>query len=121
MAAQPSRSKCDRTEVDMAANRSAARARNTPQPYRCFLLRCRLETGVGCSAGPAWRFTIELAGQPDAARRSFTSLDDVTAYLEAELAGCGGLLQEEPSHEGVGDGQTGRSGNEETIGPADID
>jgi hypothetical protein len=55
-----------------------------PQPYRCFLVRCRLEDGARPAGEPVWRFTVEQAG-PDAARRSFSCLHDVAAYLAAEL------------------------------------
>jgi hypothetical protein len=57
--------------------------------YRCFLLRCRLHesSGAGEPAGPTgvtWRFTVQEAG-PEGARRSFTSLEDVEAYIAARL------------------------------------
>ena len=59
--------------------------------YRCFLVRCRLEEGGSPGAGkPAWRFTVEQI-RPDAARRSFASIHDVAAYIDAELASCGAL------------------------------
>jgi hypothetical protein len=53
------------------------------RPYRCFLVRCRLE-GNG---RPAWRFTVQQAGA-GGARRSFTCFDDVAAHMQAELASC---------------------------------
>jgi hypothetical protein len=57
--------------------------------YRCFLVRCRLEEGgLPGSGQPAWRFTVEQI-RPDAARRSFASIRDVAAYLEAELESSG--------------------------------
>ncbi len=71
----------------MAATKSGARARKEPQPYRCFLVRCRLEEGVRPDGEPVWRFTVQQA-EPDAARRPFTNLHDVAAHLEAELASC---------------------------------
>ncbi len=58
--------------------------------YRCFLLRCQrqesAEAGLPADMGgePAWRFTVQEAGR-DGARRSFTSLKDVEAYLAARL------------------------------------
>ncbi len=55
------------------------------QPYRCYLLRCRLEEGAGPHGEALWRFTVQQAG-PDAARRSFACLYDVAAHIEAELA-----------------------------------
>jgi hypothetical protein len=55
------------------------------QPYLCFLIRCRLEEGAGPDGAPAWRFTVQEAGQ-DGARRCFISLHDVAAYIDAELA-----------------------------------
>ncbi len=61
--------------------------RNKPRPYRCFLVRCWLETDVGLGGEPAWRFTIRQAGF-GGQRRSFTTIKDVEAYLEAELATC---------------------------------
>jgi len=56
------------------------------------LVRCRLEEGGSPGAGnPAWRFTVEQI-RPDAARRSFASIRDVAAYLEAELESSPGKL-----------------------------
>jgi hypothetical protein len=49
------------------------------QPYRCFLIRCRLEEGAGPDGKAAWRFTP---------RRTFISLLEVAAHMEAELASC---------------------------------
>ncbi len=71
----------------MAASEGGAGARKKPQPYRCFLIRCRMEEGAGSSGEPGWRFTVQQA-EPDAARRSFTNLYDVAAHIEAELASC---------------------------------
>jgi len=65
-----------------------AEARRRRQPYRCFLLRCRLEEGAGPGGEPAWRFTVQQA-VPDAPRRSFACFHDVAAYLEAELGSSG--------------------------------
>ena len=76
----------------MGAARRGVRTRSNPQPYRCFLVRCRLEAGAGplgeASGSPApacWRFTVQQADS-DATRRCFASIKDVAAYLEAELA-----------------------------------
>ena len=57
------------------------------QPYRCFLIRCRLEEGAGPDGAAAWRFTVQQAGA-DAPRRTCVSLTEVAAHLEAELASC---------------------------------
>jgi hypothetical protein len=75
-------------EAHMGTGDKPAGARKKPQPYRCFLLRCRLEEGAGPGGQPAWRFSVQEAG-PDAARRSFACLKDVEAYLEAELGAPG--------------------------------
>jgi len=64
-----------------------AEARRRRQPYRCFLLRCRLEEGAGPHGEAIWRFTVQQADS-DAARRSFASLEDVAAHIEADLASC---------------------------------
>jgi hypothetical protein len=75
------------------------------RPYRCFLVRCRLEeepgqTGLrGQPAGQptgqrAWRFTVQQAGA-GGARRSFACFDDVAAHMRAELASCGALAGDE--------------------------
>jgi hypothetical protein len=71
----------------MGAQRSSGRKRTNQQPYRCFLVRCRLEDG-GPQGEPVWRFIVQQAG-PDGARRSFICLHDVAAYLESELVSCG--------------------------------
>jgi hypothetical protein len=63
----------------------AGEARKAMRPYRCFLVRCHLEEGVGPNREPCWRFTVQQAA-PDTLRHAFTSLRDVAAYLEAELA-----------------------------------
>ena len=57
------------------------------QPYRCFLIRCRLEEGVGPDGAAAWRFTVQQA-DANAPRRTFTCFSDVAAYVEAELKSC---------------------------------
>jgi hypothetical protein len=72
-------------EAYMVAAESPAEFRKKRQVYRCFLLRCRLEEGAGPGGEPAWRFTVEQAGD-SGARRSFASIRDVAAHLEAELA-----------------------------------
>jgi hypothetical protein len=58
-----------------------------PQPYRCFLIRCRLEEGAGPNGAPAWRFTVQQA-DAHAPRRTCVSLQEVAAHMEAELASC---------------------------------
>ena len=67
----------------MAESKDAAGQKG--QPYRCFLIRCRLEEATGADGEPAWRFTVEQTGL-GAARHSFSRLRDVEAFLEAELA-----------------------------------
>lgn len=71
----------------MGASGSGAGTPGKERAYRCFLVRCRLQEGASPEDKPAWRFTVERV-RPDAARRSFASLDDVVAYVEAELASC---------------------------------
>ncbi len=56
-------------------------------PYRCFLIRCRLEEGAGPDGTPAWRFTVQQA-DANAPRRTCVSLAEVAAHVEAELASC---------------------------------
>ena len=81
----------------MGATESGAEPNTKRQPYRCFLVRCRLEEGAGPDREPAWRFTVEQAGD-GGARRSFASLRDVTAHLEAELTSCAvGSRTKEPT------------------------
>ena len=43
------------------------------QPYRCFLIRGRLEEGAGPNGTAAWRFTVQQA-DANAPRRTFVSL-----------------------------------------------
>jgi hypothetical protein len=57
------------------------------QPYRCFLVRCRLEEGAGPDGTPEWRFTVEQAGDKSA-RHAFHSLEDVATHIGEELATC---------------------------------
>jgi hypothetical protein len=64
-----------------------AEARRRRQPYRCYLVRCRLEEGAGPHGEAIWRFTVQQADSA-AARRSFASLEDVAAHIEADLASC---------------------------------
>jgi hypothetical protein len=71
----------------MGASGSGAGTPGKGRAYRCFLVRCRLEEGASLEDKPAWRFTVEQV-RPGAARRSFASIHDVAAYLEAELASC---------------------------------
>ena len=75
----------------MGAGEDQAKARKQRQSYRCFLVRCRLEEGASPGAGGpgavglGWRFVVQQVG-PNAARRSFTCLHDLAAYMDAELA-----------------------------------
>ncbi len=62
-------------------------ARTKRQTYRCYLVRCRLEEGATPGGEALWRFIVQQA-DPDAARRSFASLKDVAAHIEADLASC---------------------------------
>ena len=62
-------------------------AQSKRQPYRAFLIRCRLEEGAGPDGAAAWRFTVQQA-EANAPRRTFVSLPEVAAHLEAELASC---------------------------------
>jgi len=57
------------------------------QPYRCFLIRCRLEEGAGPNGATAWRFTVQQAGAY-APRRMCVSVAEVAAHIESELASC---------------------------------
>ncbi len=75
----------------MAAQDGEAQTQERVRPYRCFLVRCRLE-GNGQLA---WRFTVQQAGACRAPRHSFTSFDDVVAHMQAELASCGALAAED--------------------------
>ncbi len=72
----------------MRTTKGGAAGQKKPGPYRCFLLRCRLQEGAGPGGEPGWRFTVQEAG-PDTARRSFGCLKDLEAYLEAELGSSG--------------------------------
>lgn len=81
----------------MRTGTGGIKAQKTSRPYRCFLLRCRLGEGArsGEPAGPpAWRFTLQQAGEESAAR-SFACFHDLAAYLEAELTTCGPLAGHE--------------------------
>jgi hypothetical protein len=55
-----------------------------PRPYRCFLVRCWQEDDARAGDEPAWRFTVQEAGE-DRFRRSFSRFEDVEMYLETEL------------------------------------
>ncbi len=71
----------------MAAAESGTRSPEKMFPYRCFLVRCRMEEMAGPTGQPAWRFTVQQAGTGKA-RHSFTCFDDVAAHMRAELASC---------------------------------
>ena len=97
----------------MGATRNPAGTHKGVHPYRCFLVRCRLEEGAlpGASPGalpgggrpeeighgdePAWRFTVQQI-EPAATRRGFACLRDVVAHIEAELASCAAAAQDQP-------------------------
>ena len=57
------------------------------QPYRCFLIRCRLEEGAGPDGAAAWRFIVQQA-DAYAPRRMCVSVAEVAAHIESELASC---------------------------------
>jgi hypothetical protein len=65
----------------------SAEAHTKRQAYRCYMIRCRLEECAGPDGQPVWRFTVQQAN-PDAARRSFASLEDVAAHIKVDLASC---------------------------------
>ncbi len=67
---------------------SPARPRKKTQPYRCFRLRCWREEGAAPDDQPGWRFSVQEA-RDGAFRRCFASLQDVEAYLEAEIGASG--------------------------------
>jgi hypothetical protein len=68
----------------MGAGGNSAESHKQQRPYRCFLVRCRLEENAGPTGDPVWRVSVEEVG-PQAARRAFACLEDFEAYLEAEL------------------------------------
>ena len=78
----------------MAARESGTQSPEKTFPYRCFLVRCRLEENAGATGQPAWRFTVQQAGERGA-RHSFTCFDNVAAHMRAELASCGALAGDE--------------------------
>ncbi len=80
----------------MAARESRARSPDKMLPYRCFLVRCRLEETGGPTGQPSWRFTVQQAGA-GGARRSFTCFEDVAAHMQAELASCEASVHAENS------------------------
>ena len=53
--------------------------------YRAYLLRCWQEKQVESSGLPTWRFTLVRVGTNQAAR-GFASLENLTNYLQMELA-----------------------------------
>ena len=55
-------------------------------PYRAYLLRCWREGGVAPGKEPVWRFSVEEIGT-ERQRKGFSSLEPLTAFLRAELAG----------------------------------
>jgi hypothetical protein len=68
----------------MGIGKSPAAASHQQRPYRCFLVRCRLEENAAPTGEPIWRFSVEEVG-PQAARRAFACLEDFKAYLDTEL------------------------------------
>ena len=80
----------------MAARESGARTPKKMLPYRCFLVRCRMEEMAGPTGQPSWRFTVQQAGA-GRARHSFTCFDDVAAHMQAELASCKASVHAENS------------------------
>jgi hypothetical protein len=82
-------------EMDMEAPKGGTEAQNNGQPYRCFLVRCRLEEGAGSDGAASWRITVQQAGA-DAARRLFACPHAVAAYLEAELASTAAFAEVKP-------------------------
>ena len=71
----------------MGTSGSGAGTSGKGRPYRCFLVRCRLMEAASPEDRPAWRFTVEQV-RPDAARRAFAAIQDVAAYIDAELTSC---------------------------------
>ena len=53
--------------------------------YRAYLLRCWQEKQVDPNGLPIWRFTLVQVGANQAAR-GFASLENLTNYLQKELA-----------------------------------
>jgi hypothetical protein len=88
----------------MAARESGARSPEKVLPYRCFLVRCRLEENAVPTGKPAWRFTVQQAGA-GGARHSFTCFDDVAAHMQAELASCGALAADGTESEAATQGR----------------
>ena len=80
----------------MGATASPSETRRSKRAYRCYLLRCWLEEGAGPCGEPAWRFTVRQTDL-DAARLAFSSLHDLTVYIETELAACTGVQQDADS------------------------
>ena len=57
-------------------------------PYHTYLLRCWREDGDSPDAEPVWRFSIEeIMGKQR--RRGFGNLQEMIAFLQAELTGAG--------------------------------
>ena len=89
----------------MAARGSGSRSPEKMFPYRCFLVRCRLEESAGATGQPAWRFTVQQGGA-GGARHSFTCFDNVAAHMRAELASCGALAGDATESEAATEGRT---------------
>jgi hypothetical protein len=71
----------------MGGGETADQADRGQVPYRCFLVRCRLEEGAGPGGAPAWRFSVQQA-DTRAPRRRCLSIVEVAAHIESELASC---------------------------------
>ena len=56
------------------------------QPYRAYLLRCWREGEVAPGKETVWRFSVEEIGT-EYQRKGFSSLESLTTFLRAELAG----------------------------------
>ncbi len=54
--------------------------------YRSFLVRGWRVGGAGEAERPTWRFVVQEVGSREP-RRAFPDLDDLVAYLHAELEG----------------------------------
>ena len=52
--------------------------------YRAFLLRCWQEADAGPAGEAVWRFTLVQMGEGQT-KRGFACLEDLVAYLRAEL------------------------------------
>jgi hypothetical protein len=79
----------------MEAPKGGTETQNNGQPYRCFLVRCRLEEGAGSDGASGWRITVQQAGG-DGTRRFFADPHDVALYLEAQLGVTAAFAESKP-------------------------